>query len=402
MIEDEIRKIERECEEIFSLENWLPKAANRISSRAVSTHPSKFSHPSTGVSKKNKKNFTYVTPIVYQGVRSIDGYLKSGNVDNLKRDSLGNAGELDVEEFLYTELSDGLTLMDHLLSNSEVAKSTLAIKSKSYKELREGFLTLISSSSKAVSSSKIKQIYFPVGSDYHQLSILSNSGMVFELRERIDALRFSETVQRGRELRRDNIYSDSGYSEIYDITTIGYGGKKPWNVSWLNNQYHGKAYLLLSAPPLLEQHEIKFPTKDFFVQSLRYRDCKEILERLDNIFKIERDGKISLDKIRKGRDRCLGDILDMILQKMMALREVSIDQFWSESSRLPDWQKIWLCEQYIEERAKRDEWLETLCTQIAFWINSAYKNSIKHPIMLGEAERRYIKDFVNEYREILR
>ncbi|RYW83167.1 type I-F CRISPR-associated protein Csy1, partial [Legionella pneumophila] len=69
---------------------------------------------------------------------------------------------------------------------------------------------------------------------------------------------------------------------------------------------------------------------------------------------------------------------------------------------LPDWQKIWLCEQYIEERVKRDDWLETLCVQIALWINSAYKNSIKHPTMLGEAERRYFNDFINQHREALR
>ncbi|HAT8967609.1 TPA: type I-F CRISPR-associated protein Csy1, partial [Legionella pneumophila subsp. pneumophila] len=161
-------------------------------------------------------------------------------------------------------------------------------------------------------------------------------------------------------------------------------------------------YLLFSAPPMLEQREITFPTKDFFVQSIRYYDCKEILEQLDNIFKIERYGKISLDKIRKGRDRCLSDMLDMILQKMMVLREASKNQFRSQSSSLPAWQKIWLCEQYIEERGKRDDWLETLCKQIALWINSAYKNSIKHPTMLGEAERRYFKDFIDEHREVLR
>lgn len=396
MTELEKNNILQECEDLFALENWLPNAAKRAGWMSISTHPCTFSHPS---SRKNKNG--YVTSIIAKAPRKADGYLRSGNV-HVALDALGNAAALDVYKFLSLVTEDGKTILEHIKQNTEVAKSLLNIKTDSYENLRVGFLEMVSSNETSITSSKIKQVYFPMGNEYHQLSVLSNSGMIFELRERIDALRLSDTVQRERELRRGNIYSELGYKEIYDVTTIAYGGTKPQNVSVLNNQYGGKAYLLFSAPPMLEQREITFPTKDFFVQSIRYYDCKEILEQLDNIFKIERYGKISLDKIRKGRDRCLSDMLDVILQKMMLLREASKNQFRSQSSSLPAWQKIWLCEQYIEERLKRDDWLETLCMQIAFWINSAYKNSIKHPSMLGEAERRYFKDFIDENREAMR
>ena len=402
MTDEQKRVLVSKCEEEFSLEKWLPKAASRVSSRAISTHPSKFSHTSTGVGEKNRKNFTYVTPIIFQGIRTNDGYLKSGNVDSLQRDSLGNAAELDVEEFLYIPLSDGLTLVDHLIRDSETAKSILAIESEKYEVLKEGFLKLVASSVEAITSSKIKQVYFPVNEDYHQLSILSNSGIIFELRKRIDALRFSDAVKEGRELRRHNAYSESGYSEIYNITTIGYGGTKPQNVSVLNSQNGGKAHLLLSVPPTLEKRNVRFPTKDFFTQTLRYYDCKDILERLDNVFKIEHDDRIPLDNIRKGRDRCLGDILDVILQKMIALRAVSIHQYWPKSSKLPVWQKIWLCEQHRKQRIEQDDWLNTLCDQIGRWIANAYKDSIRHPVMLGEAERHYVKDHLESNKEVLR
>ena len=56
MDEVQIKELHLECEHIFSLEEWLPKASNRIKSRAVTSHPSKFTHPSTGVGEKNKKN----------------------------------------------------------------------------------------------------------------------------------------------------------------------------------------------------------------------------------------------------------------------------------------------------------------------------------------------------------
>lgn len=186
------------------------------------------------------------------------------------------------------------------------------------------------------------------------------------------------------------------------MTTIGYGGTKPQNISVLNNQNAGKAHLLLSVPPILEQRDIKFPKTDFFTQNLRYYDCKSELERLDKIFKIEREGNIPLEKIRKGRDRCLRDILDIVLQKMIAVRSVSNTQFFPEKSELKQWQKIWLCEQHQQERRDQDDWLDALCKQVAAWIYKAYKHSVKNAVLLGEAERVYIRDFVTEHKEAFR
>lgn len=396
LTEEEIRDIERECEDVFSLENWLPSAAKRAGQMAISSHPCTFSHPS---SRKNKNG--YVTPVIAKAERQADGYLRSGNT-HADADALGNAAALDVYKFLSVITEDGRTVLEHVGQDSGLGKSLLNINTESYDSLKNGFMAMASANATMVTSSKIKQVYFPVDEGYHQLSILSNSGMIFELRKRIDALRFSDTVKEGRELRRNNTYSESGYSEIYNITTIGYGGTKPQNVSVLNNQNGGKAHLLLSVPPMLEQREVQFPTKDFFIQSLRFYDCRDILKRLDKVFKIEREGQIPLDNVRKGRDRCLGDLLDVILQKMMALREVSNQQYWPETSRLRDWQKLWLCEQHKDQRLQEEDWLNTLCEQIARWIANAYKNSNKHPVMLGEAERNYISDYINDNKEVLR
>ncbi|QRN03371.1 type I-F CRISPR-associated protein Csy1 [Legionella sp. MW5194] len=386
--------IRQECEELFGLENWLPRAAKRIQQISISTHPCTFSHPS---SRKNKNG--YVTAIIAKAPSGADGYLRTGNTP-AELDALGNAAVLDVFKFLSIMTDNGMTVIEHIRQNTEWAKALLNIKAESHENLRNDFISILSSNETVITSSKIKQVYFPIGDDYHLLSILHNSGLMFKLRDRIDALRFSDTVKKGRELKRSNSYHESGFKEIYNIVTIGYGGTKPQNISVLNNQHGGKSHLLLSIPPLLEQHEIKFPTKDFFRQTLRFSDCKEILQRLDNVFKIERDGVIPLEKIRKGRDRCLGELLDVILQKMMALREVSANQFREESSQLLAWQKIWLCEQYTKERT--DDWLDTLCDKIVTWIENAYKNAIKHSILLGEAERQYIKTYIDENREVLR
>ena len=60
MQDSEKNRLEAEADQKFSLENWLPNAA--ACKRAFTTHPSKFSHPKTGIGDKNRKNFTYVDP----------------------------------------------------------------------------------------------------------------------------------------------------------------------------------------------------------------------------------------------------------------------------------------------------------------------------------------------------
>ena len=396
MTEDQKQEVKKECEEEFSFEKWLPHAAKRAGQISISTHPCTFSHPSA---RKNKNGTT--SSVIAKSARVTDGYLRVGNVE-AQADALGNAAALDVHKFLSLVTEDGNTVLEHIENDSDLGKALLSINSESYDQLKSGFMAMAQSDDKPVTSSKIKQVYFPVESGYHQLSILSNSGIIFELRQRIEALRFSDVVKEGREARRNNLYSENGYSEIFDVTTIGYGGTKPQNISVLNNQNAGKAHLLLSVPPILEQRDIKFPKTDFFTQNLRYYDCKSELERLDKIFKIEREGNIPLEKIRKGRDRCLRDILDIVLQKMIAVRSVSNTQFFPEKSELKQWQKIWLCEQHQQERRDQDDWLDALCKQVAAWIYKAYKHSVKNAVLLGEAERVYIRDFVTEHKEAFR
>lgn len=396
MSEAEKMEVEKECASVFSLENWLPNAAKRARQMSISTHPCTFSHPSA---RKNKNG--YVTSVIADAERRSDGYLRTGNT-SVNMDAFGNAAALDVYKFLSIICENGKTVVEHIQADTELAKLLLDINAVGYDDLKSGFMAMMSSDETQTTSSKIKQVYFPVGNSYHQLSILSNSGLIFELRKRIDNLRFSEQVKEGRELRRKNAYFESGYSEIFDVATIGYGGTKPQNISVLNNQYGGKAHLLLSVPPVLQQREMRFPTKNFFTQSLRYFDCRAFFERLDKVFKIERDGQIPLGKVRIARDRCLGDILEDILRNVMTLRVASTEQFRPEASSISSDQKIWLCEQYKRERVNSDDWLSSICEQIAGWIVSGYAKTVKQPVMLGEAERQFIKDYIEDNREVLK
>ena len=393
MAEHEIKETQQECEQLFSLNEWLPNAAKRAGQISMSTHPCTFSHPSA---RKNKNG--YVSSVLSTVEYTADGLLKTGNV-NAATDALGNAAALDVHKFLTLNMEDGKTLLTHIQLDTELAKSLLTIKSESYESLKKGFLAMVESSSESITSSKIKQVYFPVEDDYHQLSLLTNSGMVYELRSRLDKLRFSEEVKNLRDKKRKNEYSEQGYGEIYGLTTIGYGGTKPQNISVLNNQNGGKAHLLSSIPPSIEKRNIHFPKSDFFVESFKQNEYADIFRALHKLFQADHHNI----NIRDARDRYLQQVIDLIIEKMWAVRAVSQAQFHEQSSNLSSHQKTWLRSELAEQRENEVQWLDTLVHEISRWFSRRYEKILgKQAVKLGEEERLLFANSVEQNREFLK
>lgn len=395
MEDAEVREKQLECKQKFSPEIWLPNAAKRAGQMSLATHPCTFSHPSA---RKNKND--YATPVIADVGRGVDGYLRSGNVV-VETDALGNAATLDVYKFLTLEMDDSRKLIEHIQEDSELAVGLLTIQTESYETLKNGFLTMIASgdNSAAITSSKIKQVYFPVIDNYHQLSLLSNSGIVYELRKRIDSIRFSDEVKELRDRKRNNIYSERGFIELYNLTTIGYGGTKPQNISVLNNRNGGKAHLLLSAPPVLNKRDVHFPKQNFFIESFSYYEYREVFYALHKLFKTDYNNV----NIRKGRDYRLQDLMDRMIDRMWAVRAVSVEQYQPTLSQLNPHQKIWLCDEYRQAREDENDWLDKLCKETAGWIIRTYEKMMgKQAFKMGEAERLHIHNIVIENREALR
>ncbi|WP_319561096.1 type I-F CRISPR-associated protein Csy1 [Marispirochaeta sp.] len=408
-INEKLKKIDDENEkqlvilqgdEKFNPNQWLPNAAIRARQIKISSHPCTFSHPSAN-KHKNKDDKT--TAIIAKKPKKNDGYLRTGNVES-DLDALGNAAVLDVYAFLNLTMEDGRNLIEHIESETIVAKELLNIPTATYENLRKGFLAMITNEEKeTITSSRIKQVYFPIDSEnYHLLSILSNSGIIYDLKDRINKFRFSEEHKELREMKRKNEYSENGFKEIYDTTTIGYGGANPQNISVFNTINRGRSYLLLSAPPTLTKREIRFPRKNFFFESIRYYHIREPLQKLHGIFKSGVDSVIPRRNLESGRDNRIEEILDAIILRMSVIRTVSSEQYNEETSELPYHQKIWLLEINEKKRNDQDEWLNTLCSELSNWIITAYRKTIKNPIILGSAERQYIEQLVETNKEALR
>lgn len=399
MSDVEVKDKELECDTVFSLNTWLPNAAKRAGQISISTHPCTFSHPSA---RKNKNG--YVSSIIATNAQANDGFLRSGNV-NVEADALGNAAALDVYKFLTLTMSDGKNLIEHLQQDSRLAIALFTLPNadptQNFQTLKEGFLAMTSAGSESITSSKIKQVYFPIennGKYYHQLSILTASGILFELRKRLDGMRFGDEIKVARAKRKAN-EAHQGYKEIYNLTTIGYGGTKPQNISVLNNQNGGKAHMFMCAPPKIKNRDVHFPHADFFNQTVNYFQCKEQFNQLHKLYSRDDNNM----HIRADRDEYYQSIVDHIIEKMWQVRAVALEQYIENTSKLTTAQTTWLCEQHQVLRENTDDWLDDIVTSITTFVFHGYEKTLKSKaIKFGQAEHKHMQQIVEANKEALR
>jgi CRISPR-associated protein Csy1 len=375
---EQIQKIE----ETFHPENWLPDAAKRAGQLSLVSHPSKFTHPSAKTSS-----------IIFESNSVAIGFLCSTNVQS-ELDVFGNAAALDVYKFLSLVLSDGKTVLTHLEENTDFIQQQLKLASTPFDELRDNFLAIKQDkSSKIRTSGQVKQVYFPVENDYHLLSVLTPSGLMFALKEKIQSLRFSEETKSAREAERNNVFHEKGFDELYDLTVIGFGGTKPQNISVLNNKYHGEAYLLPSIPPSFKIRNFQIPATDFFKNSIYpnlYKDSFEAFHRLV----IAKHNNIN---IRDGRDNIIEFVIDEIIERSWQIRQ--LDAGWSEKTNLPMYQKIWLDNAFLEERENSDDWLNRVIKELTHWFFDSYKKVVKDAELLGDEDLRHIRTLIDENQD---
>jgi CRISPR-associated protein Csy1 len=372
----------QKLEETFHPENWLPDAAKRAGQLSLVSHPSKFTHPSAKTSS-----------IIFEAKSAANGFLCSENV-HVELDVFGNAAALDVYKFLSLTLNEGKTVLTHLEENTDYIQQQFKLSSISFDELRDNFLAIKQDkSSKIRTSGQVKQVYFPVENNYHLLSVLTPSGLMFALKEKIQNIRFSEQTKLAREAERNNAFDEQGFDELYDLTVIGFGGTKPQNISVLNNKFHGEAYLLPSIPPSFKIRNFQIPTTDFFKNSVYpslYKDSFEAFHRL----LIAKHNNIN---IRDGRDNIIEFVVDGIIERSWQLRQ--LDANWSEKTNLPMYQKIWLDNAFLEERENTDDWLNHVIKELAHWFFDSYKKVIKESELLGDEDLRHIKTIVEENQD---
>jgi CRISPR-associated protein Csy1 len=381
---------ERQALDEFSLATWLPDAAKRAQQLSIVTHPGKFSHPSAKISS-----------IIATSKRSADGLLRTGNVD-VGFDVFGNAAAMDVHKFLSLMLSNNETVLMHLEQKTAEIEQQLTIPGTAFSDIKQGLLAIKQDDDSAPKTSgKVKQIYFPVDEhNYHLLSILTPSNVMFKLKERINNMRFSDEAKEVREAKKNNRHHENDLSEVYGLSVVGFGGTKPQNISVLNSQNGGTAYLLSSMPPVLNARTIQPPKTNFFSNTLWVKAYQDDFQKLHALFA----GDTNNIHIRKKRDWLTRSIIYQVSDRLWMIRY--LEAGWSESDtyqQLPKYQKIWLDQFYTDTREDNADWLDAVKDDLSLWFLHAYKKIMDNKALsLGDEQLPYFKSMIEDCEEALR
>ena len=378
-----ISELQGQADDKFSLKEWLPDAAKRVTQLSMVSHPSKFSHPSAKTSS-----------VIAQAKQINDGYLRSGNV-SYPLDVFGNAAAMDVFKFLSLPLTEKLTVLDGFERQEESLKTLLVGADLDFETLSTEFLKIKATDTSVKTDHLVKQVYFPIEqAEYHLLSVLTPSGLITRLKQSIDTIRFSEETKQAKELRRKNEHHEIGYADIFDLTITAYGGTQPQNVSVLNSQNAGRAYLLSSCPPMLEKRAIRLPKTDFFAQCLHRKNYQESFIQLHKFMQLD----LNNDDIRTAIRNIIQFVIDQILVLASKTREYSVEG-WSNQdyyASLPKLQRIWLDKIYQTERDEDSDWRDELSREIARWILRSYEKVISEAYKLGTGEILDVKQRVEK------
>jgi CRISPR-associated protein Csy1 len=384
--EEEKLVVENEAKDKFFLNNWLIDASGRAVQLSLTTHPPKLSHPDAKIDT-----------IIANCEAKNDGYVRSGNIE-VELDIVGNAASLDVYKFLYLQLENNLTILENLEKNTDYIKKQFSIDN--YNEVRDNFLKIKKLTPELKTNDKVKQIYFPVGDNYHLLSLLTPSPIVYRLKQSVNNIKFSKTNEEAREsLKRENTDFSGKIEDVWNLTQIGYGGTKPQNISVINNKNGGVAYLLNSVPPTLDKRKTQPPKKNFFKTNIWLsdyltQDFKDLYQMLKSI----RNNK----KIRDKRDLITLNIMLKIKRDVDRVREIGIG--WSDSPSYDDldkWQKILLDNKYINDRNNKESnnnFLEKTKEYFAKWFILTYDDLFD--IKLADGEIIHIKGVIEDEMEV--
>lgn len=384
--EDEKLAIEAAAKDEYSLKSWLLYCAKNAKGVSMTTHPCKYSHPDAQTS-----------PIYFNREVENKGFVQSSLSDDT--DVLfSTAAYMPVYSFLKLRLADGKSILEHLMGDSELVKQQFSIIDD-YELLRTQLLEVISNKTDVMTSEKVKQVYFPVCGGYHLLSIVSSSLIMFDLKKRIKHINSYEINEPKIKAKKDNLFFEGGYKTVFDLTLQGHVKSNPQCISQLNKDNFGESYLLSSVPPNLNKRDIHFPRRDFFTETFKKYEYVSYFKALHKVF-LDKRNNIN---IRDTRDRYLQKIIDILIEKMWAVRAISQEQFYSNTSELPTVQLTWLHADYTEEREISEQWLTSLVTEIVRWLVNSYEKILdKDAFKFSDTELALVCKVVDQNREFLK
>lgn len=376
------KKPAAEIESDYSTLVWVANAAQRASQLSLVSHPAKFSHPDARA-----------TPVLFVGEYRADGFLRSGNAC-AGQDVVGNAAALDVYAFLSLPLEDGNTVLQHFEAQTQQLKGLLGADEDTFQTWRKSFLQIKNNAEGNKTHPNVKQVYFPVKDAYHLLSVLYPSGLMTEHRERLRRMKlYAPEVKEAKAAEKQKLFHAQGYAEMPNMLIQHFGGTKPQNISKLNSNSGGEAWLLPCFPPELNLLRPPLPKKDFF-SALRLNEEGKVLFKSfrDLLIAGKNNSDITRERFIELRDDLLNQLFNWVLFNAGVLQNYSSHWSSGKGFALPIEQRVWLDSAYFSKRSEQAKWQETIAENMVRWLVRRHKWMTKgHPIAsyleLGEKER---------------
>lgn len=362
-------------------EEWLTYIAANASKCQIATHIGKFVNPKVG-------NVTVKAPL---GAGGDIGYITTSNTD-CEVDIATSAAFLPTAKFLQLKMEDGKSVYHHLKEDKCFLKNVYPDLKIDYEVITNKLLDV--ESKPVATDARLSQVYFPIDSEneaYHLLTVLPSASLIVELHDRI-----KEMEVKGRAVKDNkNKNLKEYYSEIYNLTEIGFGGSKPQNISYKSNQIGGRSYLLQSMPPIIQQRSIHRPRKNFFTGILS-KNQYESFKELHHNYEKETNNIEIRSHVR--------DIEMLIINRVLLLAHTlrNLEDGWTDigNNVLPMEQKIWLDNKYKERRQDESDWQRYIVDRIIHWFIDSYEYVEKRekliPIKFGDGEYNALKHRVNE------
>lgn len=359
----EAKKSVAEIESEYSIPAWVANAAQRAAQLSLVTHPAKFSHPDAKTS-----------PVLFSGEFKADGYLRSGNVPITQQDVVGNAAALDVYAFLSLTLDDGRSVLEHFEAQSAELKQLLKVDDLTFQQWRFGFLQIKTNTESRRTHATVKQVYFPIEQGYHLLSVLYPSSLMTEHRERLRMMKFSEEVKAAREARTKKQYHAQGFVDLPSLLVQHFGGTKPQNISKLNSNNGGEAWLLPCFPPALDLLRPPMPKRNFFYELRLDQEAIALFKAFRKLLlaglHIE---TIPREQFLEQRNQLLAELFAWLLAKAQAVQMQSAGWSNRDDCKLPQPQKIWLDAAYQSERIQTKVWQQDIAEAMTRWLLAVHK-----------------------------
>lgn len=377
-------------EEKYQVSAWLDDAARRVQQLTVVTHGVKFLNPGAQGSNIFEHN---------SAARSRHFASSADLPPQFTPDAVGNAAQLDVYKFLQLRHNEE-SLLSRIARNDPILRKALPGNDEQKNNWIAAFSRIMQSKGSPATHTLAKQIYFPVSDDsYHLLAPLYPTALVNEVYRRIQN-RYSEQNRAALKAKKEKKPSTISHFDFPDLAIQKFGGTKPQNISQLNSERHGQAFLLASLPPLWQTTAVRAP---FGVDSIFHRIAAiktRIPIKVLKAFLTKVQDKTSTAEIRRQREEYVAEIIDLILLYASEIQQLPSGWSADERCRLLPHQAYWLDpnrtgDAWAQQRNKTN-WIDKVSHEFGEWMNESLQTE---KMRFGDEERvEWKKLFENELR----